>query len=59
MKSYIDVSTPMNRLRYDRILDGFIEPNNNIPPIYVHPGTRGVSIYDVKLKQKNDREKQE
>ncbi len=45
-KSSIDVSTPLNQFRYDRIYNGF-KAGDALPPIYVSPGSRGVSIFDV------------
>ena len=45
-KSSIDVSTPLNQFRYDRIYNGF-KAGDALPPIYVNPGSRGVSIFDV------------
>ena len=45
-KNSIDVSTPINQFRYDRIYNGF-KAGDVLPPIYVNSGSRGVSIFDV------------
>jgi hypothetical protein len=45
-KSSIDISTPLNQIRYDRIYNG-LKAKDKIPPIYVNPGTRGVKITDI------------
>ncbi|WP_224994345.1 DUF6443 domain-containing protein [Cesiribacter sp. SM1] len=50
-KSSIDVSTPLNRLRYDRIYNGY-KAGDKLPPIYVNPGSRGVGIDQVILNLK-------
>ncbi|HWW40447.1 RHS repeat-associated core domain-containing protein, partial [Pedobacter sp.] len=50
MKSSIDISNPLNQLRYDRIYNG-MKAGDKLPPIYVNPGNRGVSIFNVVFKQ--------
>ena len=50
-KTEIDVSTPDNQQRFQTVYDG-IKKNDEMPPIYVAPGNRGVPIKDVKFKNK-------
>jgi hypothetical protein len=46
LKNSIDISTPINKFRYDMIYNG-MKAGEKLPPIYVHPGSRGISIFDI------------
>lgn len=48
-KSSIDVSTPMNQARFSRILNG-IRNGDQLPPIYVNSGNRGISVFKITFK---------
>ncbi len=48
MKSVIDVSTPRNLARWQNVKE--LVKARNAPPIYVTPGSRGVSVKDIILK---------
>ncbi|KFF03860.1 hypothetical protein IX38_10655 [Chryseobacterium luteum] len=50
LKSSIDVSTPLNQIRYDRIYES-MKAGNKLPPIYVNPGNKGITIPNIVLKK--------
>lgn len=46
MKNAIDIRTPFEQNKYERIYKGLKE-GDKLPPIYVHQGNRGIHIFDV------------
>lgn len=51
LKDQIDISSPLKLERFKNVYNGF-KAGDDLPPIYVNPGSKGVTVKDIKFKTK-------